>query len=298
MDLGWGPESFVHSQKLQDAIDIQFENDSEATIELFVHFLAFVTNSINSDPNSSHPQANLLHNAFKHFTESHLASQDMHTFTSAFDLDVRRAIISSYFKAPAMVESSRITDIPCQPPSVLFSAAMDGDAPIYAVFGGQGTNKVYFDELQNLYNLYTPYVAPFVQIITDELFAPLICSSSLAYDHGLDASAWLSGSAPLPPVSYLASITLSFLIIGLTQLIQYLVAFKVADLMSLSRSSSTTFARLFLYFAKSNSSHTLVDLIFLLIISNHMTLILSYPHIFTFILTHSLSFSQMRWLFL
>ena len=154
----------------------------------------------------------------------------MHTFTSTFDLDVRRAVISSYFKALATLESSGITDIPRQPPSALFSAARDGDASIYAVFGGQGTNEVYFDELQNLYDLYTPYVAPFVQIITDELFAPLIRSSSLPYDHGLDASSWLSGSAPLPPVSYLASVAVSFPIIGLTQLIQYLVAFKVAGL--------------------------------------------------------------------
>ena len=48
-------------------------------------------------------------------------------------------------------------------------------------------------------------------------------------------------------------------------------------LLSSSRSSGMTFAQLFLYFAKSNSSHTLVDLIFLLILSIRMTLILSYP---------------------
>ena len=46
---------------------------------------------------------------------------------------------------------------------------------------------------------------------------------------------------------------------------------------SSSQSFNTTFARLFLYFAKSNSSHTLVDLIFLLILSIHVTLILSHP---------------------
>ena len=50
----------------------------------------------------------------------------------------------------------------------------------------------------------------------------------------------------------------------------------------------------FFYFAKSNSSLTLVDLIFPLILSVHVILILSYPYIFTFILTHSLSFFQMR----
>ena len=230
---------------MQDAIDTttQLENESEATIELFARFLAFVAKNINSDPNSSRPRTNLLYDAFKHFTEAHLASQDVHTLTSTFDLDVRRTVISSYFEALAMLESSGIADIPRQPPSALFAAANDGDASIYAVFGGQGTNEVYFDELQNLYDLYTPYVGPFIQAITDDLFIPLIRTSSFSYDHGLDVSSWLSGSTPRPPISYLASVAVSFPVIGLTQLTQYLVAFKVAGLTPgemLERFSGTT----------------------------------------------------------
>ena len=230
---------------MQEAIDatIQFENDSEATVALFARFLAFVAKSVNSDPNSSHPRTNLLYNAFKHFNDSYLASQDVHTFTSTFDLHVRKTVISSYFKALTTLEAGGITDIPRHPPSALLDAAKDGDASIYAVFGGQGTNEVYFDELQNLYDLYTPYVAPFIQTITDELFAPLVRSSSSAYDYDLDVSSWLSGSVPRPPVPYLASVAVSFPIIGLTQLSQYLVAFKVADLTPgemLERFSGTT----------------------------------------------------------
>ena len=217
---------------MQDAIDTttQLENNSEATVELFARFLAFVAENVNSDPDSSHPRTNLLYNTFKHFTESYLASQEVHTFTSAFDLDVRRTVISSYFKALATLESSGINDIPHSPPSALLAAAKDADASIHAVFGGQGTNEVYFDELQNLYDLYTPYVEPFIQTITDELFAPLVRASSSPYDHSLDVSSWLSGSTPRPPVSYLASVAVSFPTIGLTQLTQYLVAFKVAGL--------------------------------------------------------------------
>ena len=224
-------ESFTHSLKLQDATDTttQLKTDSEATIELFARFLAFVAGNVNSDPNSSRPRINLLYNAFNHFAKSYLASQDVHTLTSPFDLDVRRAVISSYYKALVTLESNGVTGIPRQPSSALFNAAKEGEASIYAVFGGQGTNEVYFDELQNLYDLYTPYVASFVQAVTDELFTPLVRSSS-SYDHGLDVSSWLSGSTPRPPVPYLASVAVSFPIIGLTQLTQYLVAFKVADL--------------------------------------------------------------------
>ena len=225
-------ESFIHSQKLQDTIDttIQLENDSEASVELFARFLLFVANNINSDPNSPRPRIKLLENAFNNFTTSYLESQDVHTFTSTFDSSVRQTVISAYFKALVTLESSGVTEIPRQPPSALFNAAKDGDASVYAVFGGQGTNEVYFDELQNLYDLYTPYVTLFIKTITDELFTPLVHSSSFSYDYGLDVLSWLSGSAPRPPVSYLASVAVSFPLIGLTQLTQYLVAFKVADL--------------------------------------------------------------------
>ena len=61
-------------------------------------------------------------------------------------------------------------------------------------------------------------------------------------------------------------------------------------MMSSSWSFTTTFAQLFLYFAKSNSSFTLVDLIFLLILSIHMTLILSYPSFHNPYLTLYVSF--------
>lgn len=225
-------ESFIHSQKLQDTIDTtaQLENASEASIELFARFLSYLAENLNSHPDSSRPRINLLYNAFSHFTESYLVSQDVHTLASTFDLDVRRTVISSYFKALTALESNGATEIPRQPPPALFTAANEGDASAYAVFGGQGTNEVYFDELQNLHDLYTPYVAPFIRIITGELFAPLVRSATCSYDHGLDVLSWLSGSTPRPPVSYLASVAVSFPLIGLTQLTQYLVAFKVADM--------------------------------------------------------------------
>ena len=89
-----------------------------------------------------------------------------------------RTVICSYFKVLPTLESSRITDISRQPPSALFATAKDSDASISAGFGGQGTNEVYFDELQNLYDLYTPYVPPFVQTIDRSLMNSLLPSST------------------------------------------------------------------------------------------------------------------------
>jgi fatty acid synthase subunit alpha, fungi type len=47
---------------------------------------------------------------------------------------------------------------------------------------------------------------------------------------GLDLLSWLSGAAARPAVSYLASVPVSFPLIGLTQLVQYLVVCHVANL--------------------------------------------------------------------
>ena len=55
----------------------------------------------------------------------------------------------------------------------------------------------------------------------------------------------------------------------------YMDLHSTCSLVSLSRSFNMTFAWLFLYFAKSNSSHPFVDLIFLLILSIHVTLIVT-----------------------
>jgi fatty acid synthase subunit beta len=93
--------------------------------------------------------------------------------------------------------------------------------------------QVYFDELASLYEIYKPFVASFLQAATKTL-AALATKSDAAghayYSHGLDVISWLDGSVPRPPVEYLASIPLSLPLIGLTQLVQYLVVCKVADL--------------------------------------------------------------------
>ena len=71
-----------------------------------------------------------------------------------------------------------------------------------------------------------------------------------------------------------------------------------AGYMSSSRSSDTTFTRLFLYFAKSNSSPTLIDLIFPLILSIHVIPYLIYSRDPLSYLTHisSRSFSHTLYL--
>jgi fatty acid synthase subunit beta len=78
--------------------------------------------------------------------------------------------------------------VPTQPASALLTAASSGKASIFAIFGGQGTNGVYFDKLQNLYDIYTPFFAPFLQTVAEDILIPLAEEEddSTFYTYGLD----------------------------------------------------------------------------------------------------------------
>jgi fatty acid synthase subunit alpha, fungi type len=225
----------VHSQKDLDAVDAtaELEDKQEAELDLFARFLGFVARSLHEDGQSTRARTSLLANVFAHFTSTYLTKQDVHSVAATCDTDVRKTVLSSYFLALAALEDENGTDIPRAPASALLSAAAKGDASVFALFGGQGTNEVYFDELQSLYDIYKPYVAPFLSTITDDILKPLTSTNEATafYNHGLDVMSWLTGSTPRPSTAYLASIPISFPLIGLTQLVQYLIVCRVSGLM-------------------------------------------------------------------
>jgi fatty acid synthase subunit alpha len=68
--------------------------------------------------------------------------------------------------------------------------------------------------------------------LTEDVLVPLVAEeeASTHYKFGLDVASWLSGAAARPAVPYLASVPISFPLIGLTQLVQYLVVCLVANL--------------------------------------------------------------------
>ena len=156
----------------------------------------------------------------------------MHTLTSDCGPDVRQTVLSSFFVALAALQGQKVKNIPSSPPSALLAAAQAGQASVYALFGGQGTNEVYFDELQYLYNTYKPLVESFIHTITDEVLQPLsaVRQDTMFFNHGMNAIGWLSGTVPRPPLPYLASVPVSLPLIGLTQLVQYVIACRVSGL--------------------------------------------------------------------
>uniref|UniRef100_A0A0W0EUQ4 Putative fatty acid synthase n=1 Tax=Moniliophthora roreri TaxID=221103 RepID=A0A0W0EUQ4_MONRR len=227
-------EEFAHEQSLIDAVDntAELENQAEATIELAARFLGFVAEKADIDPESTSARISLLLNVFKFFTTTYLSQKDIHSLASTFDTEVRKVVLSSYFLALSALRTHNVEDIPSGPQSALLNAASSGSASLYALFGGQGTNEVYFDELQSLYDIYKPFISPLITTLTNNVLVPLAeqHQHTSYYTYGLDVATWLSGASPRPSKAYLASIPVSLPLIGVTQLVQYLVVCHVVGL--------------------------------------------------------------------
>jgi fatty acid synthase subunit alpha len=221
-------DEFTHKQSQRDAVDttVQLEHEAEATIELSARFLAYVSESIAEDQ-STHARTALLLNVFKYFTSTYLATKDIHSLTSTFDTDTRKIILSAYFLAVATLKTREIDVSRIRTSCRSFVQKGFHFCPVW----WPGNKRSLLDELQNLYDIYKPFVAQFVQTLTEDVLAPLVAeeeaSSTTHYTFGLDVWSWLSGTAAVP---YLVSVPISFPLIGLTQLVQYLVVCHVINL--------------------------------------------------------------------
>ena len=231
-------DDFVHAESTQENI-VQLEDPTQATIALHARFLGYVAQRVGEDApvdaNGGCPSRKarlmVLLKAFSHFFTTYLVAIDIHSLVSAFDVDTRKSVLSSFYLAFATLQQHEVADVPRLPTPSLLEEVSNGNASVYALFGGQGINEVYFDELQTIYDIYKPFVKAFLEAAIEAL-KPLAEAhqSSSFYTHGLDVLAWLNGTQPVPPVSYLASVPVSFPLIGLTQFVQFLITSRVSGL--------------------------------------------------------------------
>jgi fatty acid synthase subunit alpha, fungi type len=126
--------------------------EAGATLELSARFLGFVADSINDEPQSKSARLSLLFNVFRYFIATYLSNNGIHTAASSHNNEVRQIVLSSYFRTLSSLNNQNVLNVPRGPLPNLFSDVMARKASIYALFGGQGTNEVYLDELQFFYD--------------------------------------------------------------------------------------------------------------------------------------------------
>ncbi|BFZ56376.1 beta subunit of fatty acid synthetase [Savitreella phatthalungensis] len=191
-------------------------------IELFARFLQRIAQSASEEPG---PYDELLAAVLTEFERSFLKGNDVHAVAAnlAAETESRLLVVKSYFGA-RLASGKAIKGYD----SALVRAAIDGEASVFAIFGGQGNIEEYFDELRELVDVYDGLVTDFVQGIA-ELLAKLVSNRNAQanYGKGLDILSWLHDPAKTPDIDYLVSAPVSFPLIGLIQLAHYVLLARV-----------------------------------------------------------------------
>lgn len=189
---------------------------------LMTRYLEFLAAEIQKNDNIDETHRKYLDLILLEF-EQQFNRDDIHVFAAALpDHQATRSSIKSYYHLKAAASSTFNAH-----GSILFNAACDGRAAIYTIFGGQGNNEHYFDELREVYQVYPSFVGELIDS-SSKLLMTLSQDSRVEklYTAGLDITRWLQDSQKTPDLSYLISCPVSFPIIGLTQLANYAVMCK------------------------------------------------------------------------
>ncbi|KAG0084606.1 3-oxoacyl-[acyl-carrier-protein] synthase [Podila epicladia] len=158
-------EEFLLSSTAESAAPAEEGAEDQAPeMALVARFLKFATDkSEQNDPSLQFVP--VLKTVFLFFVTKYLKGNDIHPVTRHLAKDTRNAIINAFFAALVFLRSvdALQPDEYTRPASSLFAAAKDGNAKLFAMFGGQGNIEEYFDELAEIYTTYTTLVQDYVE---------------------------------------------------------------------------------------------------------------------------------------
>lgn len=199
-------------------------HDTPTPPELAASFLSYLSADI---PERQVGDDHILHVCLKHFQGTFLRNDDIHSLAARLDVprEAKQAFIRNFYTAAAFNDGRHH-------PSALLSVAQDGYARIYTIFGGQGNTESFFDDIRDLYHTYEPFLKSFLRQSAGLLLAlsrdPK--AQNIFCEKDLDVAAWLESPSSTPDGSFLVSAPVSFPLIGLLQLMNYMVACMVLDL--------------------------------------------------------------------
>ncbi|KAI1089803.1 fatty acid synthase beta subunit [Rostrohypoxylon terebratum] len=194
-------------------------NSLSSVIELASEFLSFIAKEIETDIDPSFDRE-VLNFVLQSFERDILHGEEVHAFVALLPENINKlGVIRSYYLAVGAVRRTGGV-----PDSALMRAALKGTARVYAVFGGQGNTKTYLDELRDVYDTYPSLTRRFL-IPAARYLGRLSrdVRASQAFTHGLDIMRWLEQPDSQPDLDYLVSAPVSFPLIGLLQILHYIV---------------------------------------------------------------------------
>ena len=227
-----------HAAQLKDRFTVTLptptdelaQDDEPSSVpDLVARFLGYVAVEVDEgEDDAQGTYDEVLKLVLNEFERAFLQGNDVHALAASLPgiQQKKLTVVQSYYAARAS------TNRPVKShESALFRAAGEGDANIYAIFGGQGNIEEYFEELRGVYTTYPSFVERFIERSADLL--QLLARDPRAekvYSKGLDVMRWLHDRDTQPDTDYLVSAPVSLPLIGLCQLAHYAVTCRTLGL--------------------------------------------------------------------
>ncbi|KAL8949584.1 MAG: hypothetical protein Q9222_004320 [Ikaeria aurantiellina] len=205
------------------------DDEPSSASELLARYLGFVAVEVEEgEDDAQGTYHEVLKLVLTEFERVYLQGNDVHALAASLPgiAPKKLLVVQSYFAARAATKRAvKAHD------SALTRAAGDGQATLYAIFGGQGNIEEYFEELREIYSTYPSFVEQLVHR-SAELLQSLSRDprAEKLYPKGLDVLRWLHNRDLQPDTDYLVSAPVSLPLIGLVQLAHYTVTCRTLGL--------------------------------------------------------------------
>jgi fatty acid synthase subunit beta, fungi type len=200
------------------------DDEPSSVAELVARYLGFVAKEVEDTADDVINLGSLLGALLADFEKIFLQGNDVHALGASLPGIPSKKLVTvkSYYRARVATNRPLKTH-----QSALFREASDGNANLYAIFGGQGNIEEYFEELREVYDTYPIFLEDFIRDSASQLLAlSQHPQAKKSYSKGLDVFRWLHNRDAQPDTDYLVSAPVSLPLIGLTQLAHYIVTCK------------------------------------------------------------------------
>lgn len=230
-------ELYRSTLDLTDQFSERLEHAEDCQAHIFALFLDFLSEKIQECGLRNGDTIRILSIVQSHMEAEVIGDGEIHAVVAQAMMTptARYNTIRAYLRAQQLLGLGNSSG-----QSKFFDAAENGMFQVYAIFGGQGTGRAYFDDLLHTYSTYQPILHDFVTTLASSLRALSTkeCFSFHYENQELDILNWLHDPNCRPPTDeYLVSAPVSFPLIGLLQLMKYrvhctLLGFEPRDMSS------------------------------------------------------------------
>ncbi|OLY81869.1 Fatty acid synthase subunit beta [Smittium mucronatum] len=162
-------------------------------------------------------------------------TEDIHVSVQKIeDYEIQKYMMNTYYRASSYFGNSDggVVDVVIQKKkSYLLESGRLGKSKIMGIFGGQGVSENYFDELQDMYQTYGPFILKFLEEMSNTLKdTQKKFSKMIFFKHNFDLLDWILDDKSRPDQQYLNQSFISFPIIGLIQILNVYIVLKTLNM--------------------------------------------------------------------